>query len=158
MKVERRSHPRFKVRTDAFAVLEADPVQIVPIVDVSLGGIAVYHPIGELWPQSISRLEIMVADCSFFMQKVPFEMAGITNVFQTHTIKSIRKKRYGIKFGMLVASQRKQIKHFIRHYAGNGLTHQIINRFQKMLNHHWSSKYAKDNCDIVWNNYQHPMM
>jgi hypothetical protein len=158
MKVERRSHPRFNVRTNAFAVLEADPVQIVPIVDVSLGGIAVYHPIGEQWPQSLTRLEIMVADCSFFMQKVPFEMAGTADVFQTHTIESIRKKRYGIKFGKLAAGQRKQIKHFIRHYAGNGLTHQIIDRFHKIINHHWSSKYAKDNCDIVWNNYQHPMM
>ena len=149
MKLERRSHPRFKVRAGAFAVLEADPVQIVPIVDVSLGGIAVYHPVGEQWPQSLSRLEIMVADCSFFMQKVPFEIAGTTDAFQPHTIESIRKNRYGIKFGMLTAGQRKQIKHFIRHYAGSGLAHQIINRLHKIFDHHWSSKYAKDNCDVV---------
>lgn len=158
MKVERRSHPRFKVRADAFAVLEADPVQIVPIVDVSLGGIAVYHPVVEQWPQSLSRLEIMVADCSFFMQKVPFEMAETTDAFQSHTIESLRKKRYGIKFGMLAASQRKQIKHFIRYYAGNGLTQQFINRIHKIFDHRWSSKYAKDNCAIVWNGYQDPMM
>jgi hypothetical protein len=39
MEIERRRHPRFRVRDNAFAAFQPEPVKLVPIIDIGLGGL-----------------------------------------------------------------------------------------------------------------------
>ena len=42
MTVERRKDPRFQVKDKCFAVINPDPVKLVPIIDISQGGLGFY--------------------------------------------------------------------------------------------------------------------
>ncbi len=73
MQDERRRHPRYKVKDNAFAIINPEPVRLVPILDIAMGGVGVYVNNEDQWLNKVSKLEIMVADCSFFLANLPFE-------------------------------------------------------------------------------------
>ena len=78
MQVERRLYPRYQVKGNAYAIINPDPVRLVPILDVALGGAGVYVNNEDQWLSQSSKLEIMVADCSFYLENVPFEAVSIS--------------------------------------------------------------------------------
>ena len=77
MEIERRRHPRFKIRGNAFALFQPEPVKLVPIVDIGLGGLGIgvngIHT-GDEWLNSASCLEILIDDCSFYMDNLGYEL------------------------------------------------------------------------------------
>ena len=46
MQVERRKQRRFKVKDNTFAVINPDPVKMVPIVDIAMGGMVIFFDNG----------------------------------------------------------------------------------------------------------------
>ena len=42
MHIERRKHRRFQVKDNAFTVINSDPVKVVPIIDIGMGGLGIY--------------------------------------------------------------------------------------------------------------------
>ena len=85
MQVERRKHRRFQVNDKAFTVLNPDPVKLVPIMDIGMGGLGIYMNDDGGWPSNSSRLEIMVADCSFYLENLSFNIVSTVKPFPVHS-------------------------------------------------------------------------
>ena len=99
MKVERRKTRRFQVKDKCFTIINPDPVKLVPIIDISQGGLGFYFNDNKEWLNQTSKLEIMVADCSFYMEKLPFDVVSRSRAFPTKSTSLLDGRRYGLKFG-----------------------------------------------------------
>ncbi len=116
MPIERRKHRRFQVKDSAFTVINSDPVKVVRIIDIGMGGLGIYLDDGARWLDTSSKLEIMVADCSFYLEKLPFQIVANVRAFPDNT-NLMDGRRYGIKFGNLRPAQKAQLKYFMRNYT-----------------------------------------
>ena len=146
MTVERRINPRFQVKDKCFAVINPDPVKLVPIIDISQGGLGFYLNDNEDWLNKTSKLEIMVADCSFYMEKLPFEVVTDSVAFPNQSTSLLDGRRYGLKFGHLQPNQKSQLKYFIRNYTEGGTIVQLQQKITKLLHPIWANKHTSDNC------------
>jgi c-di-GMP-binding flagellar brake protein YcgR len=151
MPIERRKHRRFQVKDNAFTVINSDPVKVVPIIDIGMGGLGIYLDDGARWMDTSSKLEIMVADCSFYLEKLPFQIVANVRAFPDNTANLMDGRRYGIKFGNLRPAQKAQLKYFIRNYTEGGLILQFQQKINQWLHPIWASKYASDSCKTgIW--------
>jgi hypothetical protein len=141
---DRRYQTRHKARQGAFAVISTQPILIAPIVDISVDGMTVIYSALEKWPHESAELEIMVSDCTFYMDKVPFKTIDAVETPQPETTDGLRKIRYGLQFGKLSPSQRAQIEHFIRRYTGNGLARKIVHRLEHLFHAGARNPYARE--------------
>lgn len=146
MQVERRKSRRFQVKDKCFAVINPDPVKLVPIIDISLGGLGFYFNDSQDWLNGNSKLELMVADCSFYMEKLPFEMVSSPRAFTTQSTSLLDGRRYGLKFGHLQPNQKSHLKYFIRNYTEGGTILQFQQKISKLLHPTWARKYTSDSC------------
>jgi c-di-GMP-binding flagellar brake protein YcgR len=151
MPIERRKDRRFQVKDNAFTVINSDPVKVVPIIDIGMGGLGIYLDDGARWMDTSSKLEIMVADCSFYLEKLPFQIVANVRAFPDNTANLMDGRRYGIKFGNLRPAQKAQLKYFIRNYTEGGLILQFQQKINQWLHPIWASKYASDSCKTgIW--------
>ena len=141
MESERRRHPRFSVRDNAFAVIQPEPVKLFPIVDVGLGGLGIgvngINSDSE-WLKKASFLEIMIDDCSFYMENLGYQFLP--------KFRSVPRNAgcpfqyiYGLKFVDLMPSQQYQLKSFIRNHTTGGM----IPKFIRKLNQHFRQFVAE---------------
>ena len=151
MQVERRKIRRFQVKDNGFAVINSDPVKLAPIIDISLGGLGIYLDDGSRWMDTSSKLEIMAADCSFYLENLPFKIVSNFRPFPENSASLIDGKRFSIKFCNLSPSQKASLKHFIRTYSEGGIILQALQKFNKLLRPIRSNKYSKKSCDTrIW--------
>ena len=135
METERRKYPRFNIRDNAFAVFEPEPVKLVPIVDVGLGGLGVGVNginISDGWIKRASSLEILIDDCSFYMDNLGYELLPKFRSVARNT-SSPFQIIYGLKFVDLMSSQRSQLKYFIRNHTTGGMTPKFIRKFNQQF-------------------------
>ena len=158
MQVERRKSRRFQIMDSGFAVISPDPVKLVPITDISLGGLGFYTDLNEDWLNKSSKLEIMVADCSFHLEKVPFKVISNTSVFPTKSTSLMDGRRYGLKFGNLRPIQQSQLKYFVRNYTKGGLTPQFMRNLNKMMYRIRANKDSGASCHGFLHGSQSPIV
>ena len=157
MQVERRRHPRFKVNDNAFAVLNPEPVRLVPILDIGLGGIGIYLNDQNQWPDNASKLEIMVADCSFYLENIPFEAISNFKALPANVSKLPGGRRCSLIFGSLSPSQKSELKYFIRSYTQGGAFRQVMQRFSKVLHPFREHNHSGPSCNTrIWQNLHRP--
>ncbi len=151
MQSERRKHRRFRIRENAFAVINQDPVRLVPILDISFGGLGIYVN-GEAKRMNDSlKLEIMVADCSFYLDSIPFEIISNFRAFPGDASNMLDGRHYSLKFGNLRPVQKARLKHFIRYYTYKGSKFHFLRKFSKLLHPTWTNKYAEQSCNLgIW--------
>ena len=159
MHVERREHRRFRVKNNAFTVKNPDPVKLVPILDIGMGGLGFYLDNGAQWLEESSKLEIMVADCSFYLENVPFQIISNLKVFPADAPNLFDGRRYGLKFGNLRPGQKSRLKYFLRNYTERSTILQFLQNFSKLLHPIWANKYSSYSCRTrVWQGLQRPML
>ncbi len=146
MPIERRKHRRYRVKDNTFAVINPEPVKVVPIVDISMGGLSFYLDDGARWPNTASKLEIMVADCTFYLEKLPYQIVVDTRAFPSHSSNLMDGGRYGIKFGRLQPNQTSRLKHFIRNYTEGGYILQLQQKVSKLLHPIRGPEPVSDSC------------
>lgn len=146
MPTERRKFPRYRVKDDAFVVVNPESVKVVPIIDISLGGLGFYFNDNEDWLNKTSKLEIMTADCSFYMEKLPFEVVANARTFPTQSTSLLDGRRYGLKFGHLQPNQKSKLKYFIRNYSEGGYILRFQQKVSKLLHPIWASNHTSDSC------------
>ncbi len=135
METERRKYPRFNIRDNAFAVFQPEPVKLIPIVDVGLGGLGVGVNginISDGWIKKASSLEILIDDCSFYMDNLGYELLSKFRSVDRNT-SSPFQIIYGLKFVDLMPSQRSQLKYFIRNHTTGGKTPKFIRNFNQQF-------------------------
>ena len=159
MNIERREHRRFRVKNNAFTVINPDPVKLVPILDIGMGGLGFYLDNGAQWLKESSKLEIMVADCSFYLENLPFQIISKFKAFPADASNLIDGRRYGLKFGNLRPSQKSHLKYFIRNYTERSTILHFLQNFSKLLQPIWANKYSSQSCNTkIWQGLQRPSL
>lgn len=77
MVIERRKNPRYCVRDNAFAIFGPEPVKLVPIVDISLGGLGIGIngiKLSAAGFNGAAKLEIVIDDGCFYMDNLRYEL------------------------------------------------------------------------------------
>jgi len=157
MQVERRRYPRYQVKENAFAVINPEPVRLVPILDIALGGAGVFVNNEDQWQTKSSKLEIMVADCSFYLANIAFASISDCQAFPANPSNLIEGRRCSIKFGTLTPSQKSELKYFIRNHTRRGLLWELYRRFSKVLHTDISQKHSTPSCNPgLWRNLHGP--
>jgi hypothetical protein len=133
MEIERRKHPRFNLRDNAFAVFQPEPVKLVPIVDIGLGGLAIgVNEINtsDVWLKGTSYLEILVDDCSFYMDSIGYKLLPKFRSIPQNAVSPFQNI-CGLKFADLMPSQQSRLKYFIRNHTTGGMTPKFIRKFNQ---------------------------
>ena len=125
MQIERRQQTRYQVNDDAFAIINPEPVKLVPILDIAMDGIGVYVNNQDKWLKNATKIEIMVADCSFYLENIPFKPISDSKALPTNATNLLDGRRCSLKFGRLTPSQKSELKYFIRNYTQGGVFWQI---------------------------------
>ena len=157
MQVERRKHPRYQVKDNAFAIVNPEPVRLVPILDIAMGGAGVYVNNEDQWLNKSSKLEIMVDDCSFYLANIAFDAISNCRAFPVEQSNLLNGRRCSIKFGTLTPSQKSKLKYFIRNHTHRGMLWQVYQKFSKRLHAGSGSKHSAPNCNPgLWQNLHGP--
>jgi hypothetical protein len=117
---DRRKHIRFQVRETAFVVLKAPwphSTKVGQIIDISMHGLAFRYIADEGRSNGSSELEILSADHSFYLDRVPFKTISDFKTDNDVPFSSIEMRRSGVQFGDLTPSQSSQLEHFIWNYT-----------------------------------------
>lgn len=153
METDRRKNPRYCVRGQVFAVFKPEPVQLVPIIDISLGGlsISVHGRNGNKQGVNLcSFLEIMADDGSFYMDNLPYELLPERRSTDWDPLTPGQHRFKGLKFLNLMPVQKSELKHFIRSYTIGGMTPKIIRKFSQILQQFKGKKDFGDSCQNIW--------
>lgn len=148
MQAERRKQRRFKVKDNTFAVINPDPVKMVPIVDIAMGGLGIYVDNGAKWMNDCPKLEIMVADCSFYLDNLPFEIIANVKTFPWDASDMPDGRRVSLKFGNLRPVQKSRLKYFMRNYTRNGSKLKLLQRVSNLLHPTWPNSYSEQSCNF----------
>ena len=152
MEMENRKSPRFPVRDNAFAFFKYKPAKLIPIVDISLGGMGIglngiNMKAEEL--SGLSHLEILTEDCRFYMDRLPYKLLIPSRRPPQNTADTLQHI-YGIEFIDLVSSQRNQLKIFIRNHTCGGMMPNFVQRFNRQLLQLIGKKDFEDACSRRW--------
>lgn len=159
MQTERRKHPRYKVQDNAFAVISPDPVKLVPIIDIGMGGLSINLDNGTRGPDPVSKLEIMVADCSFYLENLPFQIVDDAEAFPDSNSNLMDGHRYGIKFGNLRPRQQSQLKYFLRRYTEKGIFARVVSRMGRIFDPIRTSRPSSRTCNTgIWSSLEKPSL
>jgi hypothetical protein len=115
--VERRKHKRFHAKDGTFAVLRPQwpySTKIGQIIDISMGGLAFSYVAGEDQPNRSYELDILLAEHSFHLTKIPFKTIWDQEAEQ---LPSLRMRRCGVQFGELAPHHISQLEYFVQHYT-----------------------------------------
>lgn len=157
MQDERRRHQRYQVKDNAFAVINPRPVKLVPILDIAMEGVGVYVNDGEQLLKESPKLEIMAADCSFYLENLPFESISIVKAFPASSSNLLEGRRCSIKFGKLTSHQESELKYFIRNYTQRGMILQVMQKFSKVLSSLRGNKHPGQSCNTdIWQSLHRP--
>jgi len=118
--VERRKHKRFQVEDGKFAVLRRPwphPTTLGQIIDISMGGLAFRYIAGEERSHQPSELEILWADCSFRLDKIPFETISDFKTANEVAYSFTTTRRCGVEFGELTLNQVSELEYFTQKYT-----------------------------------------
>ncbi len=159
MQKERRKYPRYRVKDNAFTVISPEPVKVVPIIDIGMGGLSIYLDDGIRRQDTASKLEIMVADCSFYLEKIPFQIVANGRAFPHNPSNLMDGRRYGIKFGNLRPGQKSHLKYFIRRYTEKGSLTQVLNRFSRIFDPIRAPRPSTQSCNTrIWQSLHRPSL
>ena len=157
MQIERRKNERYQVNDDAFAIINPEPVKLVPILDIAMDGIGVYVNNEDKSLDNATKIEIMVADCSFYMENIPFQSIDDSKVFPAGASNLLNGRRCSLKFGKLTPSQKSELKYFIRNYTRRGTFRRVLQKFAKMRQTVRADKHHAPSCNTgIWQNLQRP--
>jgi hypothetical protein len=139
-RVEQRCHQRFHLNDDAFALIRSIPARPLNIQDKSMGGIACavfkarparlgkidnigmgglmfQHIAGKSQLNRTFVLEILSADCRFYLAKMPFEIKADVGLPDDIPGSSIEMRQVRLQFQTLGAGQQAKLKEFLLNHG-----------------------------------------
>jgi len=114
--VERRRHRRFHVQEGALAILGPHPSKIGQVIDIGRGGLAFSYIAGEEPPTELTIVSIMLADKSFYLSRMPFQIVSDQEAGRS-PFSSLRMGRCGGRFGELTDPETSQLEYFIQNHT-----------------------------------------
>ena len=117
---DRRKHRRFQVQDTAFVVLRTPwphSTKVGQIIDISRQGLAFRYIADQGRSNGSSQLEIVSADHSFYLDKVPFKTISDSQTDNDVPFSSIEMRRSTVQFGELTPKQISHLEYFIWNYT-----------------------------------------
>ena len=159
MAIERRKYPRYCVRDSAFAVIGPEPVELAPVIDVSLGGLGIgvnnSNLIADGSDAVPQKLEIAIDDGCFYMDKLPYRLIARYRNLSGNPFGSFQNI-YGVKFVDLMSSQQVRLKYFIRNHTRGGMTPKFIRKFNQHFHQAIGKRDLASSCQTAW--FQRPTL
>ncbi len=125
--VERRRMKRFKVKEGTFAEFhkprlfklgKSRIIKSIPIIDISLKGLAFQYTDRNMWSPNFNELSISRIADEVKIDKVPYK--AVSDYSISNVANSTFLRRCSVKFGELTPAQKSQLNHFIQnHTIGN---------------------------------------
>lgn len=146
IKSEHRSHERFRLSRDAYAlirsfsrgplkiggksmgciacaVFNAKPAKLGMIDDISMGGLAFQHVESRRDSDEAMVLDILLADCGFYLADIPYKIVKDSNISDDIPGESIAMRQVRLQFQNMTAIQQSTLKEFI---LAHGIENSLI--------------------------------
>lgn len=114
---ERRDGDRYQVSDGAFALLAPPYSLLGQIIEISRGGLSFLCTGSDPPKDGKSELDILLADHSFYFDKIPCEIVSHLEVPHDLSMGSKTIRRCSVKFGELSQDQLSQLEYFIRNHT-----------------------------------------
>ncbi len=114
---DRRKYRRFKVPSDAFAIIKRPRFKVGQIVDISMGGIAICYLDKPLEGGLLRSFDMLLADSGFYLPKIKAALVwdAPCRLLAPDDPSTIRQ--CGIKFENLTSMQQAKLTYFIPQHA-----------------------------------------
>jgi hypothetical protein len=136
------------MRSNAFAILKSKPDKLIPIVNISLGGMGIGvngKKMNTDGIRDVSRLEILTDDCRFYIDQLPYRMLLPYRNLTPDGVGPF-EYIYGVQFIDMMSSQQNRLKHFIRNHTRGGKTPNFFHKFNQHLHQLIGKKNLADAC------------
>ncbi|MBW2194218.1 MAG: PilZ domain-containing protein [Deltaproteobacteria bacterium] len=124
--IERRKSPRHQVADSAFVLLGAQSRTLAQIIEISpsglSGGLSFLHVSGDDPLVGPSEATIILADHSFYFDKIPCEIISDSPIPTELNFGSRAMMRGSIAFGELTSDNKSQLEYFLRNYTTSEVT------------------------------------
>jgi len=101
----------------AFAVMRLNPAKLGQIMNISRGGLVFQYAQAAQGSEKPSRLDILLADCRFYLDGLQFEMVTDVSSPSEYEFDSVKTRQVAVKFKNLTAKHRKRLNHFLRNHT-----------------------------------------
>jgi len=134
--IERRKHPRFKVKRGAVAAMittssakeeqaEDMPmnegsiatIQLGQITNICKGGLAFRYFYGEVEHNKLFDLDIFSVQDSFYLKKIPVNTVWVSHAASKPSLSLLKSQHRGLQFEELTPHQIFQLDFFLRNYT-----------------------------------------
>jgi len=107
---------RQKVKNSAYVILKPSDTGVGRLIDISRDGLTLDYITSRKPEIQPTTLEIFVSSSPFRLYAIPCETISDFATFKALD-GSLSKRRRGIQFGELTASQQAQLEYFIQNYT-----------------------------------------
>ena len=101
----------------ACAVFNAEPAKLGKIDNISMGGLMFHHVVGKAQLGQAFVLDILLADCGFYLANIPFETISDAVVPDDIPGDVIKMRRVRLSFQRLNDIQQPKLKDFILNHG-----------------------------------------
>jgi hypothetical protein len=142
--VEKRTHKRFRVNKDAFALIRPDaseqlrvadrsmaeiacivyrskPVRFGRINNISMGGLSFRYITGEEPSDQSLVLDILVAESGFYLENLKFKNISDFEMDDDFAINSFKMRLNRVQFDGLESAMVMKLKYFVENYSVSGM-------------------------------------
>ena len=122
--LERRKHKRLRVQDHGFASIYPNHTVVAVaghIVNIGSGGLAFRYVASETRTNGSSKLNILLTDGSYCLEKVPFKTIWDSAIPDEFSFGPITLRHCGVQFGELTHSQKLDLEYFVRFYTVGGV-------------------------------------
>jgi hypothetical protein len=110
--IERRKSPRYQVADGGFVLLGAQSRTLAQIIEISSSGLSFLHIRGDDPLVGPSEATIILADHSFYFDKIPCEIISDSPIPT-----ELNLGRGSIAFGELTPDHKSQLEYFLRNHT-----------------------------------------
>lgn len=114
---ERRRHPRFRSKIDAYAVLSTDAPVLAQLIDISEGGMSVWYVDGQGEAMDADKVDLFLMNSPYRISGLPVEKTSDFETLQDAAPPERLIRRRCFRFGRLLTVQKNAVADFIVHHT-----------------------------------------
>jgi hypothetical protein len=114
---ERRRHPRYRSKIDAYAVLCADAPVLAQLIDISEGGLSVWYVDGQGEAMDAEKVDLFLMNSPYRISGLPVETTSDFETRQDAASPERLIRRRCFRFGHLLTVQKNAVADFISYHT-----------------------------------------
>jgi hypothetical protein len=98
-------------------VFRSKPTKFGRIDDISMDGLLFRYVDDKIQPNVSPVLDILLADCGFYLESVLFKNISDTEIAEDYPIDSVKMKQLRMQFRKLTPNQKVKLEYLIQNYG-----------------------------------------